>query len=253
MLSATIPLSKFTLKCVASMMEQEKQKLIAIVVAAGVGSRMKSASPKQYLMIEGKTMLEHSVEAMLSDSRIQKLIVVISPADLLGQQMKFEDRRVEVARVGGATRALSVKNGIAYSGADFYDWVLIHDAARPCLQPEHLSHLIDTCLEHNKGGILAVPVNDTLKLANCDLEIKKTVSRENLWRAQTPQMFRVGELSSALEMAGSAVTDEASALEFIGTHPLLIEGSATNLKVTRPEDLWLAQALLSRKNRKENS
>lgn len=229
------------------MTETKKTQIIAVVVAAGVGSRMGAKTPKQYLMLGGKTMLEMSVEAMLAEKRIEKLIVVISPSDLIGQTITFIDPRVEVARVGGTTRAMSVKNGIAYSEAGTGDWVLIHDAARPCLAADDLAKLIDTCIAENQGGILAVPVNDTLKAVNEDMEIERTVPRDGMWAAQTPQMFMADVLSDALEKAGSAVTDEASALEFVGLKPMIVEGSSTNIKVTRPEDLWIAQAILDGK------
>lgn len=226
------------------MTENKKTQIIAVVVAAGVGSRMGAKTPKQYLMLAGKTMLEMSVEAMLAESRIERLIVVISPSDLIGQTLTFTDPRVEVARVGGTTRAMSVKNGITYSAAGTGDWVLIHDAARPCLAASDLSKLIDTCIAEDQGGILAIRVNDTLKAVNEDGEIEKTVPRDGMWAAQTPQMFKADILNDALEKAGSAVTDEASALEFVGLKPMVIEGSSTNIKVTRPEDLWIAQAIL---------
>lgn len=235
------------------MTENKNPQIIAVVVAAGVGSRMGATTPKQYLMLGGKTMLEMSVEAMLVESRIDKLIVVISPSDLIGQTITFNDPRVEVARVGGTTRAMSVKNGIAYSAAGAGDWVLIHDAARPCLLADDLSKLIDTCMSEDQGGILAVPVNDTLKAVNEDGEIERTVPRDGMWAAQTPQMFKADILIDALDKAGSAVTDEASALEFVGLKPMIIEGTSTNLKVTRPEDLWIAQAILDGRAGREQS
>lgn len=223
--------------------DTSKTRFGAVVVAAGVGSRMGTGSPKQYELIGGKTMLEHSVEALLREPRISELVLVISPSDILGQRLVFKDSRVKIARVGGQTRADSVKNGILFSDLTSSDWVLVHDAARPCLLTSDVTKLIDFCQEHRKGAILAVPVNDTLKKEGEHDLIEKTVERNGLWAAQTPQCFQVGELTRAMSEAGSAITDEASALEFVGKHPALVEGTPTNLKVTRPMDLWLAKAI----------
>lgn len=226
-------------------MDQENinTKFGAVVVAAGVGSRMGTGSPKQYELIGDKTMLEHSVEALLKEPRITELVVVISPSDIIGQRLVFKDERVKVARVGGLTRADSVKNGILYSNLSSSDWVLVHDAARPCLLSSDVGKLIDYCQKSGQGAILAVPVNDTLKKEGDHDLIEKTVDRKGLWAAQTPQCFQVGELTRAMSEAGSAITDEASALEFAGKHPAIVEGTPTNIKVTRPMDLWLARAI----------
>ena len=219
------------------------QKVTAVLVAAGSGSRMGLSSPKQYQLIGDKTMLERSLDALLAEPRIEKVIVVISPTDIVGQELSFEDPRVEIARVGGRIRAESVKNGITYAAIASSDWVLVHDAARPCLLPSDLKKLIDFCLENDKGAILAVPLNDTLKQEGPGETIKKTIPRTGLWCAQTPQCFKNGELLKALEQAGAEVTDEASAMEAAGYKPAIIEGTPTNIKVTRPMDLWMAKAI----------
>ncbi len=229
-------------------MEKQDISLTAIVVAAGVGSRMGDKSPKQYKKIGTKTMLELSVEALAAEPRIKRIVVVVSPSDLLAQHLKFEDPSVKIARVGGLTRASSVLNGLGFSAFTSNDWVLVHDAARPCLLTSDVSKLIDSCLEENTGGLLAVPVNDTLKMENENGTVLKTVDRKGLWAAQTPQMFRAFDLINALEKAGDSVTDESSAIELAGLPALLVEGSTTNIKVTRPNDLWLAEAIFEKRN-----
>lgn len=218
-------------------------KIVAILVAAGSGSRMGLSAPKQYQLIDGKTMLEHSVDALLNEPRIQELVIVVSPTDLLAQELKFDDPRVKVARVGGATRAESVKNGIVYAALSANDWVVVHDAARPCLLTSDLTKLLDWCLQEDQGAILAVQLNDTLKQEGPNGSIKKTIPREGLWCAQTPQCFKNGKLLKALENPSEKITDEASAIELAGDKTFIVEGTPTNIKVTRPMDLWLAKAI----------
>ncbi len=218
--------------------------LTAIVLAAGSGSRMKSSAPKQYTLIEGKTVLQHSLDTLLAEPRIQRIIVVVAPSDIVGQKLRFDDERIQVARVGGFTRAMSVKNGLSYATFTSNEWVLVHDSARPCLLTSDVTKLIDECMSRDRGGILAVPVNDTLKKENGDRIITRTVSRESMWAAQTPQMFRAFDLLEALDKAGDAVTDEASAMELAGQKPILVEGTQTNLKITHQMDLWMAKAIM---------
>ncbi|GAB1826892.1 2-C-methyl-D-erythritol 4-phosphate cytidylyltransferase [Turicimonas sp. TL08] len=228
---------------------QANNNLTAIVVAAGVGSRMGDKSPKQYKKIGTKTMLELSIDALLAEPRITRVIIVVSPSDMLAQSLNFDNDAVTVARVGGLTRASSVQNGLSYAAFTSNDWVLVHDAARPCLLPSDVSKLIDTCIENDKGGLLAVRVNDTLKKESDHGTASHTVPRDGLWAAQTPQMFKAFDLIDALEKAGESVTDEASAMEKNGCSPLLVEGTETNIKVTRPTDLWLAEAILDKRNK----
>lgn len=218
-------------------------EVAAVVVAGGSGSRMGASFPKQYSMVADKTILEHSVDVMLSDPRVSKVVVVISPSDLLGQKLEFKNPRVHVARVGGATRTDSVRNGTIYAGMKPSDWILVHDAARPCLLSSDLSKLIDFCLTRDCGAILAVPLNDTLKEASETGKITRTISREHLWCAQTPQCFKSSELLKALNQNGIPFTDEASALEACGVKPAIVEGTPTNIKITRPMDLWIAKAI----------
>lgn len=227
--------------------------VIAIIVAAGVGSRMGGDLPKQYLTIAGKTMLEHSVGKLTRDERIRRVIVVLSPTDTIGPSLAFASPKVELARVGGSSRAMSVKNGIAFSGAEKNDWILVHDAARPCVNPADIAKLIDTCVREQRGGILATRINDTIKEASDGQLILRTLPRDGKWAAQTPQMFRCGDLTKAMSQNLDTVTDEASALEQTGYSPLLVEGAPTNLKVTRPEDLWLADLIISAQNKGNGS
>ncbi|MGR2766383.1 2-C-methyl-D-erythritol 4-phosphate cytidylyltransferase [Photobacterium ganghwense] len=225
-----------------------KESLIAVVPAAGVGSRMAADRPKQYLQIAGKTILEHTVDRLLQHPQITRVVIAISKDDPYFPTLPLAtDPRIERVN-GGAERADSVFAGLA-SVADPAAWVLVHDAARPCLHPEDLQRLIDKAQASPYGAILAAPVRDTMKRGNGDGAISSTVDRADLWHALTPQMFRAGVLKQALEQAlaaGAVVTDEASALEYCGQMPILVKGRADNLKVTQPEDLALAEFYLAK-------
>ncbi len=221
----------------------------ALLPAAGVGARMGAGHPKQYLDILGRPMLWHALDAFQRHAGIAGMHVVLSAEDgwWSGHDWSGFDKLV-VWRVGGATRAQSVLNGLAAMAGEVgsTDWVLVHDAARPCLSQALLDKLIAEVDDDAVGGILAMPVADTLKRAAEDARIAETVPRAGLWAAQTPQMFRHGLLRAALERAGAEVTDEASALELAGYAPKLVESDAGNLKVTYPRDLDLARILLAR-------
>ena len=217
----------------------------AILPAAGIGSRMGGELPKQYLEVAGATLLEHSLHALLACQPITAVVVALHPEDTRAAQLPaFDDRRVQRV-VGGEQRSDSVLAGLEAlaSRAAPDDWVLIHDAARPCLQVEDCIGLISRVIDSGTGGILAEPVVDTVKMAGPDGLVARTLDRTGLWRAQTPQMFRLGELHRALTAArqsGQAVTDEASAMEMAGYPVQLVAGSPNNLKVTVPDDLPLA-------------
>lgn len=228
-------------------------RLLALVPAAGVGSRAVGAGqaatvPKQYRLLRGEPMLRHAVRALLAEPRIEQVWVVVSPDDAWADEALSELPRLRVLHSGGATRAATVKNGLAQCGAHDQDWVLVHDAARPGLPLAVLQRLIDTCLGREQGGLVALPVADTIKRqAEHDTLSVETVPRDGLWQAQTPQMFRARELRNALlhaEAQGLTVTDEASALEALGQSPLLVRGAVENLKVTWPEDFILMEKLL---------
>lgn len=218
----------------------------ALVPAAGSGSRMGAATPKQYLDLLGQPLIWHTIRALSAVPEIARVCVVISAGDEWwdGYDWSAFDR-LDVLRCGGATRAESVLNGLRECGAGSGDWALVHDAARPCLDPALVSAMIAELRDDAVGGILAVPVADTLKRSRADRRIEHTEPRDGLWQAQTPQMFRRGELIAALEAGlGPDITDEASALEKQGRSPKLVMGSPWNLKVTWPQDLQLAEMIL---------
>ncbi|WP_339510686.1 2-C-methyl-D-erythritol 4-phosphate cytidylyltransferase [Pseudomonas sp. RL_15y_Pfl2_60] len=215
----------------------------AIIPAAGVGSRMRADRPKQYLPLAGKTILEHTLACFVDHPRLKGLVISLAEDDPFWAQLPCaNDPRIEVA-VGGDERAESVLNALlrlADLGADEHDWVLVHDAARPNLAREDLDLLLAELAHDPVGGLLAVPARDTLKRANADGRVKETVDRSVIWQAYTPQMFRLGFLHRAMAEAlvsDVAITDEASAVEWAGQSPRLIEGRADNIKVTRQEDL----------------
>lgn len=225
---------------------------IALLPAAGSGSRMGVAQPKQYLPLLGQPLIWHTLTALHAVPRLQRIVVVLSADDDDWDQFDWSGfTRLTVLRCGGDTRARSVRNGLnalAAAGQNPQDWVLVHDAARPCIAPELVDQLIDTLFDDAVGGILAVPVADTLKQASADQHIAATRPRDGLWQAQTPQMFRVGPLTGALDHVSEAhITDEASAMEQQGHAPRLVHGSPWNLKVTYPQDLHLASLILQQR------
>ncbi|AGF49192.1 2-C-methyl-D-erythritol 4-phosphate cytidylyltransferase [Candidatus Kinetoplastidibacterium galati] len=228
-----------------------KNSLIAIIPAAGTGTRACKNSinelPKQYRNISGKPMLIHSIMSLLSDSRVKHIIVAVSPQDTLAEDLLSGVSKVTVRKYGGSTRFETVRNTI--NSIDVFDneWVMIHDAARPGLPVSCLSLLIDKCLKGNVvGGLLAIPVSNTLKRSTDDT-VNCTIDRHDLWLAQTPQMFRVSFLRKALKIvsdSGLFTTDESSALEFMGLHPIIVRGSLYNMKVTWPEDFEIMEKLI---------
>lgn len=222
----------------------------AVLPAAGIGARMGGGTPKQYQQIEGVTLLEYSLRALLSCVQLDTVAIPLHPQDTRAGGISLLDhprvRRLE----GGAERADSVLAGLlALSAwADDTDWVLVHDAARPCVTSADIERLIDAVTGSDCGGILAQPVVDTVKQATAERRVSATIDRSALWRAQTPQMFRLGQLRDALQRAlreGLAITDEASAMELSGYPVQLVPGPSSNLKVTVPEDLALAAWYLS--------
>ncbi|MBP8812869.1 MAG: 2-C-methyl-D-erythritol 4-phosphate cytidylyltransferase [Laribacter sp.] len=221
-------------------------RCLALVPAAGGGSRMGADRPKQYLDLAGAPLLAHTLRRLLAEPRLARVLVVLAPDDVWFDRFDWpRDVRLEILRVGGATRAESVRNGLLHAGAAADDWVLVHDAARCCLPPDALGRLIDTLQADPVGGLLALPVADTLKRGTAEQRVEQTVSREGLWLAQTPQMFRAGMLALALDRPlDRAITDEASAIERLGLVPRLVTGDALNFKVTWPHDLVLARAVL---------
>jgi 2-C-methyl-D-erythritol 4-phosphate cytidylyltransferase len=224
-----------------------------LIPAAGSGSRIAGNGPKQYRPLAGKPMLWHAIRAVCVP-QVASVLVVLAPGDKLFARHDWSAfaARIQPLYCGGETRRESVYNGLvaARDAVDADDWVLVHDAARPCLSSVDLTSLIRECEHDEIGGILALPVADTVKSAAKDevgvQRIAGTHDRAQLWLAQTPQMFRAGLLAQALH-AAPGVTDEAAAIEQMGLKPRLVTGSRENLKVTYPEDLAIAEAILVRR------
>ncbi|WED21379.1 2-C-methyl-D-erythritol 4-phosphate cytidylyltransferase [Vibrio sp. JC009] len=232
----------------------DNKKLYVIVPAAGVGSRMKADLPKQYLQINGKAILEHTVEKLLSHPEIEKVIVAVSDSDPYFSELCLASNPNVIRVSGGKERADSVLSALNYFDQECSDnaWALVHDAARPCVSLADIGKLIAEVQEHAVGGILAAPVRDTMKRSDSEANISSTVDRNNLWHALTPQMFRINQLKEALAKAleaNVAITDEASAMEWAGLSPKLVAGRMDNIKVTQPEDLALAEFYLSREEK----
>ena len=227
-------------------------RCFVLVPCAGAGSRAGTAQPKQYQAVAGQPMVMHTLAALASVRRVAGGLVVLSPGDdFAWPQGDAWPAGFERVPCGGSTRAHSVFNGLKAlqtRGVRPMDWVLVHDAARCLITPALVDSLIDACLPDTCGGLLALPLPDTLK-SESGRRVQATVPREDKWLAQTPQMFRLGQLHAALAArAGSGfegVTDEASAMEMAGHRPLLVAGSAHNFKVTYPQDFALAQAVLA--------
>ena len=228
---------------------------VALIPAAGSGSRIGEAAPKQYLSLAGKPMIYHAMNAFHLTPRITRICVVLAPEDDHWDRYdwsRFNDKLM-ILRCGGATRAESVTNGLqslrASREIQDQDWILVHDAARPGLSIALVERLLDQLVEDDVGGLLATPLADTLKRANRDHRVACTESREALWQAQTPQMFRAGMLLKALQTAPVGITDDASAIEAMGYSPKLVMGNAYNFKVTYPQDMALAALVLQEENK----
>ena len=229
-------------------------RLWAVVPAAGLGRRMGREIPKQYLQLGSRTVLEHSLAALDAIGTLAGMVVALAADDPYWPKLSLTLTCPLFAAPGGAERAESVLNAleVLHGQAAEHDWVLVHDAARPCVRGDDLARLIADLRDDPVGGLLAVPVRDTMKRADADQRCAATVDRSQLWHALTPQMFRLGALRQVLraaQAAGISVTDDASAMEFAGLRPRLIEGHADNLKITRPEDLALAEFYLRQQAR----
>ncbi|NAZ47237.1 2-C-methyl-D-erythritol 4-phosphate cytidylyltransferase [Vibrio toranzoniae] len=229
-------------------MSIQLQSVIAVVPAAGVGSRMQADRPKQYLKISGTTILEHTVEKLLSHLQVSQIVVAISDDDPYYPELALNQNPKVIRVSGGSERADSVLSALEYiAEQQLGDWVMVHDAARPCVQLGDIDKLISGAMSHEVGAILAAPVRDTMK-RGAQGQIEHTVERADLWHALTPQMFRAKPLWNALSEAlqqGVSITDEASAFEWKGLSPALVTGRSDNFKITQPEDLALAEFYLS--------
>jgi 2-C-methyl-D-erythritol 4-phosphate cytidylyltransferase len=223
-------------------------RFYALVPCAGTGERAAAQGPKQYALVGGKSVVAHTLSALAGVARLHAVLVVLSPTDAGPNGFSNAAPGFDgwTAAVGGSTRAATVANGLrvrAERGARPDDWVLVHDAARCLIRPEWIDALIDACADDAVGGLLALPLADTLK-AEQGGRVAATLDRSGKWAAQTPQMFRLGLLADALAHAGASVTDEASALEARGHAPKLVVGSFENFKITWPADFALAERLL---------
>lgn len=222
----------------------------AIIPAAGTGQRMASSIPKQYLKLWNKTIIEHAATALLNSEDIRQIVFALHIDDEYFSRLSLFKNNPRIRRVtGGATRAHSVLNALEAIKSEIRhdSYVLVHDAARPCLTSTDLENLMQTCFQHNVGGVLAAPVRDTIKQVHQD-EILSTLDRTQIWCAFTPQMFKFDILYNAITQAlknNILVTDEASAIEYMEYHPCVVEGSISNIKVTRPEDVGIAEMFLA--------
>jgi 2-C-methyl-D-erythritol 4-phosphate cytidylyltransferase len=236
------------------MLTASPPKYWAVVPAAGVGKRMSLARPKQYLTLLGQTVIEHTLELFLEHQRVCGVVVVLAKDDPYWPQLPISRHPALYTARGGAERYHSVVNGLLRLGdlADDQDWVLVHDAARPCLRRTDLEALMEQLANDPVGGLLACPVRDTMKRGDAEGSVVGTVDRHQLWHALTPQMFRLGPLRRALRGAmerDSSVTDEAAAMEMDGLRPRLVQGHQDNIKITSPADLPLAALLLQAQGR----
>ena len=226
-----------------------KPEAWAVVPAAGIGSRMRANRPKQYLDLDGKTVIEQTLQRLASHPNIKGIVVSVAENDSWWPECSQSyDCPIHIVS-GGDERADSVLNALKQLTTLTNDdpWVLVHDAARPCLRHSDIDTMLSTLSGHRTGGILGIPVTDTVKRTNDMQEITETVSRQGLWRASTPQMFHLQALTTALQSAKQQqliVTDEASAMELAGFQPMMVEGHADNIKITLPQDLALASLYL---------
>jgi 2-C-methyl-D-erythritol 4-phosphate cytidylyltransferase len=220
-----------------------------VVPAAGIGARMGSDLPKQYLLLNNTTILEHTLTRLLQLPHLIGIVVAVSDSDSYWNNLSVSQHPLIHAIQGGAERADSVLNGLQFLQGKLQDqdWVLVHDAARPCVTLSNIVRLCETLQDDEVGGILAIPVSDTIKNVAADVSILNTVDRRPLWQAQTPQLFRYKLLRDCLVQTlerKENITDEASALELCGFTPKVVEGRSDNIKITRPDDLPLAAFIL---------
>ena len=226
-----------------------RHKIWAVIPAAGSGSRFSKTELKQYQMIQGKTVLEHAV-SRLNDFPLSGYVLAISEDDSVAKTLNLAQPDKAHFCVGGAERVHSVLNALTYLSqfASADDLVFVHDAARPCVTQDCLNDLVNTAIQENCSAILAIPVRDTLKMVEQENNIDKTVSRDYLWQAQTPQISKLGILKHAIEKAlqdGITITDEASALEYVGETVKVVQGRSDNIKITYSDDLELAKLILT--------
>ena len=222
-----------------------------IIPAAGIGTRMLNVLPKHYLPLAGKPIIAHIIQTFFSHPRITTIHLALSPEDKFWQSLSLNtESRLHIHYTGGESRSETVLNTLNAMQVDAEDWVLVHDAARPGLTHESLNRLLDTLETDAVGGLLALPVADTIKKSDEMNMVDQTISRQNLWQAQTPQMFRYTMLKQALSEYEGLPTDEAEAIEALGLNPKLVHGELRNLKVTYPEDLALLELIVEKSGEK---
>lgn len=218
-----------------------------IIPAAGNGTRMVNVLPKQYLPLAGKPIIAHIIQTFFNHPNIAAIHLALSPEDKFWHSLSLNrESRLHIHYTGGESRSETVLNTLNAMRVDNNDWVLVHDAARPGLSHESLNRLLDTLATDEVGGLLALPVADTIKKSNEINLVDQTISRQNLWQAQTPQMFRYAMLKKALAEYDGLPTDEAEAIESLGFSPKLVHGELRNLKVTYPEDLALLEMIFEK-------
>ena len=243
--------------------------LAVVIPAAGVGKRMKANCPKQYLTINDKTILEHTVERLLAHPRVELVVLALGENDAYFAETSLVSHPKIKTVVGGNERVDSVLAGLKSDYVEPFEWVMVHDAARPCVTLQDIDLLINHCEQHQQGGLLASRVRDTMKQENASTQakatvpiiekniertIERTIDRTSLWHAYTPQMYRTKELIAAIEQGlenGVAITDESSAIEAFGLPSHLVEGRSDNLKVTQSDDLALAHFILNQQINKQ--
>ena len=230
------------------------QQAWLVIPAAGMGQRMQTCVPKQYLKVCGKTILEHTLSVFDQFPNFKQIVLVISPSDIYWKKLHIKTNTKLSTTKGGQQRFDSVLNGLTSikDQAQDDDWVFVHDAARPCVSVDDITSLFEQLAENTVGGLLAKPVSDTLKLVNAENNCEKTIDRSNLWHALTPQVFRFKLLFDALTKAKSyahKITDEASAVELYGASPKIVQGEASNIKVTMPDDLAMVEMILRQRQK----
>ncbi len=236
-----------------TIIEQKKQKFVVIVPASGVGKRMLANCPKQYLTINNTSILTHTVSRLLSHPLINQVVLALGKDDQYFAESELASNPKVIRVEGGKERVNSVLNALVSIDEKQNPWVLVHDAARPCVTHQDIDKLISQCISDDCGGLLASPVRDTMKRGYLDnndsSKVNKTVERTQLWHALTPQMYKTAELRDAINRALSldlAITDESSAIEYAGLASTLVNGSSENIKITHPDDLALAEFFLNK-------
>ena len=218
-----------------------------IIPAAGIGNRMATVLPKQYVPLAGKPMISHTIQVFFKHPRIASIHLALNPEDDFWRSLPLEPAsKLKLHYTGGESRSETVLNTLRALEVADDDWILVHDAARPGLTQQLLDNFLNTLENDPVGGLLALPLADTLKQADGNTRIAGTIPRANLWQAQTPQMFRYGLLKKALESFNGTATDEAEAIEALGLQPKLVQGEMRNLKITYPQDLEILEALFSK-------